>query len=137
MPTELSSTATEALTRLPDLQTLDVLVERRIARVTINHQPINLMDAINLLYADLTGLPPTMVYYGTGEILVGEIIEFAQRAKHAGVDISLHTVPEGQHSFIMGAGRVPEADEAIEQMGRWVRSRLNLDDMRHSVMSTS
>jgi len=78
-----------------------------------------------------------MVYYGTGEILVGEIVGFAQRAKHAGVDISLHTVPEGQHSFIMGAGRVPEADEAIEQMGRWVRSRLNLDDMRHSVMSTS
>jgi acetyl esterase/lipase len=72
-----------------------------------------------------------------GAILVGEIIEFAQRAKHAGVDISLHTVPEGQHSFIMGASHVPEANEAIEQMGRWVRSRLNLDDMRHSVMSTS
>jgi acetyl esterase/lipase len=90
---------------------------------------------INLLYADLTGLPPTMVHYGTGEILVGEIIEFVQRAKHAGVDISLHTVPEGQHSFIMGAGRVPEADEAIEQMGRWVRTRLSLDDMRHSVPS--
>jgi enoyl-CoA hydratase/carnithine racemase len=45
MPTELSSTATEALTRLPHLQTLDVRIERRIARVTINHQPINLMDA--------------------------------------------------------------------------------------------
>jgi enoyl-CoA hydratase/carnithine racemase len=45
MPTELNSTATEALTRRPDLQTLDVRVERRIARVTINHQPINLMDA--------------------------------------------------------------------------------------------
>ena len=29
-----------------------------------------------------------------------------------------HSVPEGQHSFIMGAGRVPEVDEAIEQMGR-------------------
>jgi acetyl esterase/lipase len=92
---------------------------------------------INLLYADLTGLPPTMVHYGTGEILVGEIIEFVQRAKDAGVDISLHTVPEGQHSFIMGAGHVSEADEAIEQMGRWVRSTLSLDDMRHSVMSTS
>jgi hypothetical protein len=64
-----------------------------------------------------------MVYYGTGEILVVEIFEFVQRAKDAGVDIRLHTVPEGQHSFIMGAGRVPEADEAIEQMGRWVRSR--------------
>jgi enoyl-CoA hydratase/carnithine racemase len=35
----------ELLTRLPDLQTLDVRVERRIARVTIGNGPINLMDA--------------------------------------------------------------------------------------------
>jgi enoyl-CoA hydratase/carnithine racemase len=41
MPTELNSTAT----RVPDLQTLGVRVERRIARVTIDHGPINLMDA--------------------------------------------------------------------------------------------
>jgi len=45
MPTELNSTATEALTRRPDLHTLDVRVERRIARVTIDNSPINLMDA--------------------------------------------------------------------------------------------
>jgi hypothetical protein len=30
---------------VPDLQTLDVDVEHRIARVTIDHRPINLMDA--------------------------------------------------------------------------------------------
>jgi acetyl esterase/lipase len=81
---------------------------------------------INMLYADLTSLPPIMVYYGDAEMLVGEAIEFAQRAKDASVDVSLHSVPEGQHSFIMGAGRVPEVDEAIEQMGRWVRSKLGL-----------
>jgi enoyl-CoA hydratase/carnithine racemase len=45
MPTELNSTAPEASTRLPHLHTLDVRVERRIARVTIDHEPINLMDA--------------------------------------------------------------------------------------------
>ena len=45
MPTELNSTATEASARLPHLHTLDVRVERRIARVTIDHEPINLMDA--------------------------------------------------------------------------------------------
>jgi enoyl-CoA hydratase/carnithine racemase len=35
----------ELLIRLPDLATLDVRVERRIARVTITNNPINLMDA--------------------------------------------------------------------------------------------
>ena len=79
---------------------------------------------VNLLYADLAGLPPIQVYYGDHELFVGEIIEFAKRAKDAGVDVSLHSVPEGQHNFILGAGRVPEVDEAIEQMGQWLKSKL-------------
>jgi epsilon-lactone hydrolase len=81
---------------------------------------------VNMLYADLTGLPPMMVYYGAHEILAGEAVEFAKRAKDAGVDVSLHALPEGQHNFIWGAGRVPEADQAIEEIGGWLRSKLGL-----------
>ena len=81
---------------------------------------------VNMLYADLTGLPPIMVYYGAHEILAGEAVEFAKRAKDAGVDVSLHSLPEGQHNFIWGAGRVPEADHAIEEIGGWLRSKLGL-----------
>src|SRR6266851_2262061 len=33
---------------------------------------------VNMLYADLTGLPPIMVYYGAHEILAGEAVEFAK-----------------------------------------------------------
>ena len=79
---------------------------------------------VNLLYADLAGLPPIQLYYGDHELFVGEIVEFAKRAKDAGVDVGIHSVSEGQHNFILGAGRVPEVDEAIEQMGQWLRSRL-------------
>jgi epsilon-lactone hydrolase len=81
---------------------------------------------VNLLYADLTGLPPIMVYYGAYEMLAGEAIEFAKRAKHVGVDVSLHSLPEGQHNFILGAGRVPEVDQAIEEIAGWLRSKLGL-----------
>jgi acetyl esterase/lipase len=81
---------------------------------------------VNLLFADLTGLPPIQVYYGDYELFAGEAIEFAKRARDAGVDVSLHSVPEGQHNFILGAGRVPEVDQAIEEMGQWLRSRLDL-----------
>jgi acetyl esterase/lipase len=90
---------------------------------------------VNMLYADLTGLPPTMIYYGDSELLAGEAVEFAVRARDAGVDVSLHSVPAGQHSFIMGAGRVPEVDEAIEEMGRWLRSKLGRATLvaRHAV----
>jgi len=79
-----------------------------------------------MLYADLTGLPPIMVYYGAHEVLVGEAIEFAKRAKDAGVDVTLRSLPEGQHNFILGAGRVPEVNRAIEEIGGWLRSKLGL-----------
>jgi acetyl esterase/lipase len=81
---------------------------------------------VNMLYTDLSGLPPIMVYYGAHELLVGEAVEFAKRAKDAGVDVSVHALPGGQHNFIFGAGRVPEVDQAIEEIARWLRSKLGL-----------
>jgi epsilon-lactone hydrolase len=79
---------------------------------------------VNLLNADLTGLPPIQVYYGDYELFAGEAVQFANRAKEARVDVSICSVPEGQHNFILGAGRVPEVDRAIEEMGQWLRSKL-------------
>jgi monoterpene epsilon-lactone hydrolase len=81
---------------------------------------------VNLLYADLRGLPPMKIYYGGDEVLAGDAIEFAKRAEAAGVDVSLIGIPEMQHSFIFLAGRVPEVNEAIGEMGRWLRSKLGL-----------
>jgi monoterpene epsilon-lactone hydrolase len=46
--------------------------------------------------------------------------------KRAALDVTLHPIPGGQHSFILGAGRVPEADQAIQEAGRWLRSKLGL-----------
>jgi monoterpene epsilon-lactone hydrolase len=39
---------------------------------------------VNMLYADLAGLPPINIYFGAHEVLVGEIREFAERAKAGG-----------------------------------------------------
>ena len=89
--------------------------------------PVSMNDArVSLLAADLSGLPPTAIYYGTDELLAGEAIELAQRAHAAGNDVLLRPVPAGQHSFIVAAGRVPEVDQAIEKMGGWVRLKLGL-----------
>jgi acetyl esterase/lipase len=81
---------------------------------------------VNLLVADLSGLPPTAIFYGTDELLAGEAAELAQRAQAAGNDVLLRSVPAGQHSFIVAAGRVPEVDHAITEMGNWLRSKLGL-----------
>ena len=81
---------------------------------------------VNLLAADLVGLPPIAVYYGADELLAGEAVELASRAQSAGNDVILRDVPAGQHSFILGAGRVPEVDDSIAEMGLWLRSKLGL-----------
>lgn len=81
---------------------------------------------VNPLYANLSGLPPIMVYHGAHDVLAGEAIEFGARAKRFGLDVSMHSLPEGQHNFIFGAGRVPEVDQAILEMARWLRSKLGV-----------
>jgi acetyl esterase/lipase len=81
---------------------------------------------VNLLFADLSGLPPINIYFGAHELLVGEILDFAERARAASVNVTIQAVPEGQHLFLFGAGRVPETDAAITDMGRWLRSKLDV-----------
>lgn len=81
---------------------------------------------VHLLGADLSGLPPTFVYYGEYELLASDAITFAQKAREAGNDIVLRQLDEGQHSFIMGAGRVDAVDRAVAEMGNWLRSTLGL-----------
>jgi hypothetical protein len=41
-------------------------------------------------------------------------------------NFELETIRDGQHSFIMGAGRVDEVDRAIGEMCIWLRSTLGL-----------
>jgi monoterpene epsilon-lactone hydrolase len=82
---------------------------------------------VNLLAADLSGLPPIAVYYGEDELLASEGLDFSVRAKAAGNDVVVQAVEAGQHSFIIGAGRVPEVDQAITEMGSWLRGALGLE----------
>jgi monoterpene epsilon-lactone hydrolase len=82
---------------------------------------------VNLLNADLTGLPPIAVYYGEDELFASEATEFGLRAERAGNDVLVQSVEAGQHSFIIGAGRVPEVDRAIADMGGWLRSKLRIE----------
>jgi len=81
---------------------------------------------INLAQADAAGLPPTMIYYGEYEILVDDSKQFAERARAAGVDLELRSLPEGQHNFFLGAGHVPEITAAVAEMGAWLRSKIGL-----------
>jgi epsilon-lactone hydrolase len=79
---------------------------------------------VSLLFADLSGLPPVAVSWGTDELLAGEDAEFARRLEAAGNEVLVRAVEDGQHSYIIGAGWVPEVDDAIAEIGSWLRAKL-------------
>lgn len=80
----------------------------------------------NPLYADLAGFPPVLIHVGAAEALVSDSETFARNARAAGVEVTLVVEPEMLHVYPFGAGRMPEADEAIARMASWVRPKLGL-----------
>jgi acetyl esterase/lipase len=77
-------------------------------------------------YADLAGLPPLFLTVGDAETLQSGVEEFADKAKNAGVEVTLEVAEGQQHVHPFMAGRAPEADSTIADAGRWVRSKLGL-----------
>ena len=71
--------------------------------------------------ADLTGLPPLLIQVGGAEIIVGDSRELARRAQSAGVKVELEVWPDMFHVWHAFAGRVPEATDAVERIGSFLR----------------
>jgi epsilon-lactone hydrolase len=51
---------------------------------------------------------------------------FAERARHAGVDVRIDLFDGQQHTFQIGAGRSQVADDAIRRLADWARPKLGL-----------
>jgi cation diffusion facilitator CzcD-associated flavoprotein CzcO/acetyl esterase/lipase len=66
--------------------------------------------------ADLSGLPPLYLQVGTHEILLNDSALLAERAREAGVDVACSRYEEMWHDFQLGAGLVPEADQAMADL---------------------
>lgn len=81
---------------------------------------------VNLLQADPSALPPLLIQVGGYETLLDDSRRFHDRAKAAGVDVTLQIYPEMQHVFQLMAGKAPEADDAIAKIAQWLRPRLGL-----------
>jgi monoterpene epsilon-lactone hydrolase len=79
---------------------------------------------VDLLQADLTGLPPMNIQVGGDETLVDDSRSLHTIAGKAGVESRLEVFPEQLHTFQMAAGRTQVADQAVGSMADWVRPRL-------------
>jgi monoterpene epsilon-lactone hydrolase len=74
------------------------------------------------LFADLAGLPPLLVFVGTAEILEDDARRLAERVEAAGGEVELVVEDDLIHVYPVFSEFLPEAAEAVEHIGRFVRS---------------
>jgi acetyl esterase/lipase len=79
---------------------------------------------VSPLFADLTGLPPTLIATGTDETLLDDSVRFARAAAIAGVDVQLHAFPGMIHAFPLWNAVLAEARDALAEFGRFARTHL-------------
>jgi epsilon-lactone hydrolase len=77
---------------------------------------------VSPLTADLSGLPPLLVQAATGDERCAEAQALAARAREHGVDARLELFPVATHVFQIFWSFLPEATEAIESAGHFVRA---------------
>jgi acetyl esterase/lipase len=73
------------------------------------------------LYANLHGLPPLLIQVGTAETLLDDSTRLAERAKAAGVQVTLDVWDDMIHVWQLFAPVLPEGQQAIERLGAFIR----------------
>jgi monoterpene epsilon-lactone hydrolase len=74
------------------------------------------------LFASLAGLPPLLVLAGTADLLLSDSERLAAAAADSGVDVTLRIAEGLPHVYPIMRG-TPEAAEATEQIGKFLRER--------------
>ncbi|HXZ89261.1 MAG TPA: alpha/beta hydrolase [Candidatus Binataceae bacterium] len=76
------------------------------------------------LYADLRRLPPLLIQVGSAEVLLDDSLRLAGRASAVGVTTTLEVWPEMIHVWHSFAAILPEARQAIDRIGEFIRLHL-------------
>jgi acetyl esterase/lipase len=79
---------------------------------------------ISPLFADLAGLPPLLIQVGTAECLLDDSTRVAERARAAGVDVTLEVWDDMIHVFQAFFALLPEGRRALDGIAAFLRARL-------------
>jgi acetyl esterase/lipase len=75
-------------------------------------------------FADLSGLPPVLLHAAEDEVLLDDARLVAEGIEVAGGTVEYRTWPGVFHVWHAVAGLAPEADEAVADVGRFVKEHL-------------
>jgi acetyl esterase/lipase len=79
---------------------------------------------VSPLYADLNGLPPTLIQIGACETLLEDSTRFAAAAGAANVAVTLEIWPDMIHAFPMWNAHLEPGRRALSQAGEFIRQHL-------------
>ena len=82
------------------------------------------LPLISPLYGDLHGLPPMLINAGDADELIDDSVRFAEKAKAAGVDVTLQ-VGEGMiHCYPFLPAFIPESRQAMDGICEYVKTHI-------------
>jgi acetyl esterase/lipase len=81
---------------------------------------------VSPLRADLSGLPPLLIQTATGDHVLDESRRLAERATAHGVEARIEVFPADTHVFHVFWPFLPEAADALQQAGEFIRDRRQL-----------
>jgi len=118
--TDLSSSGRSMGSRAERDRLLTVRGIDRAARSFANG--VALADpGLSPLFANLDGLPKMLIQVGDDELLLDDSVRFAEAARAAGVTLRLDIRMQLWHVWQAMAGWMPEADQAVDEIGAFVR----------------
>jgi monoterpene epsilon-lactone hydrolase len=115
-----SRTTREAADPIFSAQTMNVLASL-YAGTQEKHHPL-----ISPIYADLHGLPPLRIDVGRDEILLDDSLQIAEHARAVHVPVELVVWDGMWHVFQQYASVLPEGQQSLEQIGRFIRRQTRL-----------
>jgi len=76
------------------------------------------------VFANMSGMPPLLIHVGGREVLYDDAITVYENARKAGVDVELLDEPEMFHVWHAFAPMLDEAQEAVDKIGVYLRSKM-------------
>lgn len=113
-----SHTTRAALDPLNQRPTLQVMARTALGKDADPRSPL-----ASPLFASLHGLPPLLMQVGEREIVWSDSADFADKARAAGVDVTLQTWPGMVHVFQQFPAELADAAPARQAIGQFLRAR--------------
>lgn len=111
-----------------DKDALDPLLSRKILDKAAGMYRGGLQASdprVSPLFADLSGLPPSLIHVGSDEVLLSDSLRLQQALEAAGAVSTLKVFDRMWHDFQLHAQILDEADESLKELGQFVREHIS------------